>query len=275
MPAWEFLIFGIFLGIFLLGFYLLVQYNKKTLKKTAAILAKKGLWQEQVSCRVALRRYFLGYFDFSTRSSLSEYWWAAVCIMIPAAIIMQVYEWAGLILWILLFLPSMALFARRFRDVGLHPAFAIMIYIARPIIEFIGKANFIGGWVLWFGLAGLICMAVSAWVVFRASDPFTNKYGKIPNVVTLKHKTNKNKLTLNRLLAGIYFNYIQKTGNIRLLLILGAICALISGLVLNANPPCSILNYLWILFWFYFPFLVVLPFKFVRDGYIQDKGVKK
>lgn len=28
---------------------------------------------------------------------------------------------------------------------------------------------------------------------------------------------------------------------------------------------------LWVVFWFYFPFLIVLPFKFVIDGYNQDK----
>ena len=31
---------------------------------------------------------------------------------------------------------------------------------------------------------------------------------------------------------------------------------------------------LWAVFWFYLPFLIVLPFKFVRDGYMLDKRKK-
>lgn len=34
-------------------------------------------------------------------------------------------------------------------------------------------------------------------------------------------------------------------------------------------------NYLWIVFWFYLPFLIVLPIKFIVDGYSEDKRSKK
>ena len=34
-------------------------------------------------------------------------------------------------------------------------------------------------------------------------------------------------------------------------------------------------NYLWVIFWFYFPFLIVLPIKFIVDGYSEDKKDKK
>lgn len=30
-------------------------------------------------------------------------------------------------------------------------------------------------------------------------------------------------------------------------------------------------NFLWVIFWFYFPFILVLPVKFVCDGYHQDR----
>lgn len=34
-------------------------------------------------------------------------------------------------------------------------------------------------------------------------------------------------------------------------------------------------NFLWVIFWFYLPFLIVLPIKFVVDGYRQDKETNK
>lgn len=34
-------------------------------------------------------------------------------------------------------------------------------------------------------------------------------------------------------------------------------------------------NFLWVVFWFYLPFLIVAPIKFICDGYAQDKRNKK
>lgn len=285
MGLFEFLFFLLFLGLFIGAVLLIVRYNKKTLKRTKDTLAKNGLKQERLSCKQAIINFFAKAFDFKSRAALSELWWIVLCIILPMNVIEKIWPMVWLFLLLFLIIPLLSLNVRRFRDVGVSPVIAISIFFLKPIIEAIGAANFNGMWVLWFFLLGLVCLVVQVWVAFRASDPFDNKFGKIPNVIPLnkKEKTpSKQNISVTKTLQKVYFNTIKNTGNIRLLFVLGIICSFIClNNVYDSysynnlyNSTYSLWNFLWVIFWFYAPFLVVFPIKYIIDGYKQDKGGK-
>ena len=271
-------ILGLFVGIIIA----IAKYNKKTLKLTKDTLAKKGLKQERLSCKQALANFVTKAFDFKSRAALSELWWVVLCVFLPINIIETIWPMIGWFLWLLFIIPFVSLYVRRFRDVSIHPIFAILIMVLTPIIEWIGKADFNSPWVLIFVLPGIIFSVLQIWVNFRASDPFDNKFGKIPNLVSLnktKKIVQKTKKSLTDSLQKIYFNQIKNPGNIRLLFVLGIIFSFICMLIVYDNFSYklhyelhySVLNFLWVIFWFYVPFLVVFPIKFIAEGYKQKK----
>lgn len=277
---WEILVVLMFLGL-LIGIYvLLARYNAKTRARTRQLLESKGLYQKEVSCSEALTLFVKRAFDFKHRASLSELWWCVLCIVVPLNILSKLTPDLHTLLWIITFIPFMALFVRRFKDVNLPPVLAIFIYLARPIIEMIGNANFDGAWVLIFVPVGLACMAISVWALFRASDPYKNKYGDVPNLKKASatselSKVRSIKVLSQNIMRKMYFNTIQSKGNLRLLIVISGLCAGISILSLLVNPPYSVFDVLWVVFWFYLPFLIVAPIKFICDGYAQDKRNKK
>ena len=275
----------LFLVLFFCGLILIARYNKKTIERTKLTLSKKGLKQQRLSCKQAVFSFFAKAFDFKSRASLSELWWVVFCISLPVNVVNKIWPMIGLFMSFLLFIPCLSLYVRRFRDVGLCSAIAFFVYIAKPIIEWIGASNFNGTWVLWFALLGLIVWGMHIWVVFRASDPFENKFGKIPNVCSVKskHKTcYKLDVSIADMLRKIYFGIIKKHGNVRLLFVLGMFFAFVCmdhvyGAFTwhnNYDKPYSLLNFLWVIFWFYLPFLIIVPIKFISDGYSEDKRSK-
>lgn len=278
----EIFLILLLLGLFVAVILLISKYNKKTLERTKATLAKKGLKQERLSCKQAIVNFFAKAFDFKSRAALSELWWIVLCIIFPMNVIEKMWPMVWLFLLLFFIVPLLSLSVRRFRDVGISPVIAISIFFLKPIIEAIGAANFNGMWVLWFFLLGLVCLVVQVWAVFRASDPFDNKFGKIPNVIPLNKKENnpqKTNISITNTLQKIYFKTIKNTGNIRLLFVLGIICSFIClNNVYDSyswhklyNNSYSLWNFLWVIFWFYVPFFVVFLIKFIIDGYKQEK----
>ena len=177
----EILVILILLGLLIGIFVFLVRYNARTIARTKRILESKGVYQKRLSCLEALTLFVKGAFDFKHRASLSELWWCVVCIGIPLNILSKLAPDLHILLWIITFIPFMALCVRRFKDVNLPPTLAVFIYLARPVMEMIFD-TFDGAWVLVFLSIWFACVAISALASFRASDPYKNKYGNVPNI---------------------------------------------------------------------------------------------
>lgn len=96
------------------------------------------------------------------------------------------------------------------------------------------------------------------------------------------------------IISKLYFNLFKNVGNLRLMFVVSCSLSSICLLSMMTNPTilsigldiftspdrlASLVFMLYLLFWlvvvFYLPFLVVLPVKFIRDGYAQDKRNKK
>lgn len=270
MQIWEIGILAFMLIIIVGLFYLIYKYEKSCRYKTATALKKLGLFQQEVSLTEAVYKFFLKTFDYKTRASMSEYWWIVLCISLPLYIISIINYNVSVFFWLILLLPKLSLHVRRFKDVNISPVISMAIFIILPVVREIGAANFNGGWVLWFLLLGIIAFSINLWVVFRASDPYKNRFGEVPNVNKLSASKSVTKTKTN-FLQKIYFNVFKNIGNIRLLLILGCLFGGISLFNELDTYYFQIWNLLWVVFWFYLPFIIVLPIKFIIDGYNKDK----
>ena len=75
-------------------------------------------------------------------------------------------------------------------------------------------------------------------------------------------------------LSKLYFNYFKNEGTVRLMFVLGCFFAFCEIWVCyTVGYPAS--EYLWTIFWFYLPFLICAPIKFIRDGYKKSSKKSK
>lgn len=76
-------------------------------------------------------------------------------------------------------------------------------------------------------------------------------------------------------LSSLYFNYIKNEGTVRLLVVLGCIC--ITPIIVSTFTDHLLRDWglnEWLLntvFWFYVPFLIAAPIKFIKDGFEKSK----
>jgi len=78
-----------------------------------------------------------------------------------------------------------------------------------------------------------------------------------------------------KIISKLYFNLFDKAGTLRLVFVLGCLCAAIRlNAWIDTHKP-EPYDFLWVIFWFYFPAIIAFVLKFIRDGYKQDKRSKK
>ncbi len=75
-------------------------------------------------------------------------------------------------------------------------------------------------------------------------------------------------------ISKLYFDLFDKAGTLRLTFVLSC---LFGGVSLHTwlNSYLKLDELWWVIFWFYFPAVIIFAFKFIRDGYAQDKRNKK
>ena len=78
-----------------------------------------------------------------------------------------------------------------------------------------------------------------------------------------------------KFISKLYFNIFKRTGELRLCFILSCLFGGISLFTWFTTYWLEWNEIWWVGFWFYLPFLIVLPIKFIVDGYSEDKKDKK
>lgn len=136
----------------------------------------------------ASRAFFARYFDYSGRSSRSEYWYAvlflalasAACSIVDAAIGKPVFS---ALFNLLIFLPNISLTVRRLHDTGrsgwwlLAPFFPAFVSAFILVVAGEQAGALVAGVGVFVGLGTIVTLLV--WFC-RASSPGDNRYGPNP-----------------------------------------------------------------------------------------------
>lgn len=137
----------------------------------------------------AIRLFFKNYFNFTGRSTRSEYWYAILFIIIVAfaLAVTDVIICSGLLslIWkLLIFIPSLAMNFRRLHDVGKKGTLAIILEV---LVLFLNGSDSDymsdGAEMLFIFLAfvGFILAITQLAYCCSPSDPHDNEYGRAPH----------------------------------------------------------------------------------------------
>lgn len=126
----------------------------------------------KVTIKTAFRDYFKGYFDFMGRSTRAGYWWVMgiiiVILYIPLFILLGQLlitkgQVAGINPWIYLgifaiiavgiFIPTLALSIRRYRDAGLNGRGAVTLWVLNGLASSYSQQS--RGWAFISAIIGL------------------------------------------------------------------------------------------------------------------------
>ncbi|WP_424349078.1 DUF805 domain-containing protein [Latilactobacillus sp. 5-91] len=134
----------------------------------------------KVTIKTAFRDYFKGYFDFMGRSTRAGYWWVMIIVMlflfIPGFILLgqflmakvagQVgtavaqsgqlglgFSYLVVIIALALFIPTLALTIRRYRDAGLNGRGAVTLWIINGLASSYSQQS--RGWAFISAVIGL------------------------------------------------------------------------------------------------------------------------
>ncbi|AUX12388.1 DUF805 domain-containing protein [Latilactobacillus sakei] len=126
----------------------------------------------KVTIKTAFRDYFKGYFDFMGRSTRASYWWVMgiiiVILYIPLFILLGQLlitkgQVAGINPWIYLgifaiiavgiFIPTLALSIRRYRDAGLNGRGAVTLWVLNGLASSYSQQS--RGWAFISAVIGL------------------------------------------------------------------------------------------------------------------------
>ena len=136
----------------------------------------------------AIRLFFTNYFNFSGRSTRSEYWYAVLFIIITDIVLLVIDELTGGVMlsmtWrLLIFIPSLALGFRRLHDVGKKGTIWIIIEAITVILRtFDSEYTSYDEDMLLLSLAsvGFILSIIMLACCCAPSEPEENEYGRAP-----------------------------------------------------------------------------------------------
>lgn len=131
---------------------------------SAAVVGK----QQMVSMGEAFKRFWVNW-SLNGRSSRSEFWFAVfanfilgfligIVIAVIGVIVPPLAEVADILFSLLILWPSIAIVVRRLHDIGKS------------------------GWWYWISLIPFVGWLIHLIFMCRASEPYENRYGPVPNV---------------------------------------------------------------------------------------------
>ena len=90
----------------------------ETVRPAAPVMPEKN---RMIGLFASIRNFFLGYFSFLGRSTRSEFWFGLLFFIVSISVVFALFGGCifSSICFILLFIPMVALSARRFQDAGL------------------------------------------------------------------------------------------------------------------------------------------------------------
>lgn len=94
--------------------------TRRVVRKTTPAPVARPVNRPMIDPVMAVRNFFVGYFDFMGRSTRSEFWFGVLFALIVN--VLFTYLVGGMVATVvnaLLFIPLMALTVRRFRDAGI------------------------------------------------------------------------------------------------------------------------------------------------------------
>ena len=136
----------------------------------------------------AIRLFFKNYFNFTGRSTRSEYWYAVLFTLITAfalAIIEVIIGgWMLLLIWrLLIFIPRLAMEFRRLHDVGKKGTLCIILEVLLLILNAADDdyMSYDDDIILFLAIVGLILSIIMLSYCCSPSDPRDNEYGRAPH----------------------------------------------------------------------------------------------
>ena len=143
----------------------------------------------------SIKSFFLKAFNFSTRSSRSEYWYVFLAQILFSLLTQFTPSFLFLdlsvsVISILIFLPQISLTARRFHDVGRSGWWQLCFPIILLLISVTLYFNSTFGFVFVGPLSGALFI-VFIYLMCKEGDTRDNKYGSDPLAV-FREKINQN-----------------------------------------------------------------------------------
>ncbi len=136
----------------------------------------------------AIRLFFKNYFNFTGRSTRSEYWYAVLFTLITAfalAIIEVIIGgWMLLLIWrLLIFIPRLAMEFRRLHDVGKKGTLCIILEVLLLILNAADDdyMSYDDDIILFLAIVGIILSIIMLSYCCSPSDPRDNEYGRAPH----------------------------------------------------------------------------------------------
>ena len=141
--------------------------------------------KQNIDMVMAIKLFFVNYFNFSGRASRAEFWWVYLALTI-----IGIVPILGGIIYLIAFIGFISLTSRRLQDVGLSGWYQLALHFSSFLLVGLGLSES-----SWLPLGGLIFLIVLAtFIVFLAKPSIEedNAWGKKPEYGSSSYSSGNN-----------------------------------------------------------------------------------